>query len=193
MRFNPQNSTCFSKRPIFDAVDSARSVEVMSSTTELARSFGRRGTLKKRAFFTQPSRAHFCARFSRRLFPQLALPNFFTNFYSSLVFSGDRARFFVPIAKMFVISKALKVFQPIVGLVFVNVMNVAARYVLFAPSHHNHSMNKIVPAAKVAVWPTARRKWLELSENFPASGYGVVRVNHTVINSVKSNREHVFS
>jgi hypothetical protein len=193
MLLKPQNSTCFSERPVFDSVDSARRIEVMLKTAELARSFRRLSTLKKQAFFTKPCRAHFCARFGGRFFPQLALPNLFTNFRGSFVFSSNSPRFFVADAQMFVIAKALEVFQPIIGFVFINVMNVTPRYVFFAPHLHYHAMNKIVPAAQVAVGPAARRKRLELSENFPAAGYSIACVKNAVVNAVKSNRKHVFS
>jgi hypothetical protein len=193
MRFNSQNSACFSKRPVFDSVDPARCVEMMLGAAELPRRFGRRCTLEKRTFFTNVSRAYFCARFSGCLFSKFALPNFFANFRGSFVFPCNSARFFVAFAHMFVISKALKVLQPIVGFVFVNVMDVAARYVLTAPRQHDHAMNKIMPATQVAVRPATRYERLELSKNFPATGYSVSCVKNAVVNTVKFKRNHVFS
>ena len=126
--------------------------------------------------------------------PSAVLPQFFARFFSSFVFAQSYEQISVSACKMLLRGKALQIFQSVVRLIFVNVVDVFTRIKVFHPTHRYNAMEQMFAAYRQI--PIRVFGWCVravLSENFPATRNGVVVVENPVFNTVNFKANHVVS
>ena len=100
----------------------------------------------------------------------------------------------MPISQMFNLRNALKVFQTIVGLNAVNMVDLFGGVKTFHPTFSNNTVDKKFTAqTKIALVMLRRRIWAVLSDNFPAARNGVKVIKGAVFHAIYCKANHAVS
>lgn len=193
----PMNARSFSsrcKRAILNPQHATPRVAEMLFASFLAGRFGVRRPSKVRSFTTFQRSTLLRFGFFGRRTPGAVLPQFFARFLSSFVLAQSYKQIGMPTGKMLLRSKTFQIFQSVVRLIFVNVMDVFARVKVFHPTHRYNAVEQVFTAYRqISVRVFGRRVRTVLSENFPATRNGVIVVENPVFNAVNFKANHVVS
>jgi hypothetical protein len=100
----------------------------------------------------------------------------------------------VPFFQMLGLAKAFKVFKSVIGLVVVDVVDLLVRVKSFHPALCNGTMQKpFVSQKQITGFGNTWSVKGKLSESFPATRYGIVRVKDSIFDSVDFKAVHCFA
>jgi hypothetical protein len=162
--------------------------------TPLLRGFRVARTLKVRACSANQRSPLFGLGFLGRNAPGAVLPQFCARFFGSFVFTKSHQHIGVAADKMLLRRKAPQIFQSVVRLVAVDVVDVFGRIKAVHPTHCYHAVQQVLAAnTQISVRMFARGVRAVLSENFPAARDGVIVVENPVLNTVNFKANHVVT
>ena len=180
------------KRPILDAFYTASRISDVGFATLGAGFFGVRGAGKVGPFAAQQSCPLFGFGFFRRDRSKPRLTDFLSGFFGSDVSTGRSQQICVALFEMLFARKALKVFQPIIGLIAVYMMDLFGWVKIFHPAFRHNAVKKVFVAQRnVSVRSLIQRVGLQLSKNFSAARNSVQMVKESVFDSVDYYAGHV--
>jgi hypothetical protein len=186
---NASSQSRFCKRAIFNTKHTASSVARMFKAARLFRFFAVRGSFKVRPFAAKQSSPLFGFRFLSGNGTKPSLSNFFARFWCASVIAPKPS---VAIGHMLLLGQTFKIFCSVIGLIFVNVMDVFFGVKRFQPASCHNAMGKPFSAKHgITIWPWSGRVRLELSENFSATRNSVQVVKKSIFDTVYLNANHV--
>jgi hypothetical protein len=186
---NASSQSRFCKRAIFNTKHTASSVARMFKAARLFRFFAVRGSFKVRPFAAKQSSSLFGFCFLSGNGTKPSLPNLFFRFWCASVMTMKLG---MALAVMLFGGKAFKIFCSVIGLTFVNVMDMFFGVKRFQPASCHNAMGKPFSAKHgVAIWPWSGSVRLELSKNFSATRNGVQVVKKSIFDTVYLNANHV--
>ena len=179
----------FRKGAILNTKHTTSSVAMVFKAACLFRFVAMRGSLKVRPFAAKQSSPLFGFCFLSGNGTKPSLSNLFSRFWCAGVMPVKISMAF---AMMLFGGKAFKIFCSVIGLAFVNVMNVLFGIKKFQPASRHNTMRKSFSAKHgVAIGPWSRCVRLELSENFSATRNSVQVVKKSIFDTVYLNANHV--
>jgi hypothetical protein len=186
---NASSQSRFRKGAILNTKHTAPSVARVFKAARLFRFLAVRGSLKVRSLAAKQSSSLFGFRFLSGNGAKPSLSNLFSRFWCAGVMT---VKIGMALAVMLFGSKAFKIFCSVIGLAFVNVMNVLFGIKKFQPASRHNTMRKSFSAKHgVAIGPWSRCVRLELSENFSATRNSVQVVKKSIFDTVYLNANHV--
>jgi hypothetical protein len=186
---NASSQSRFRKGAIFNTKHTASSVARVFKAARLFRFLAVRGSLKVRPFAAKQSSPllGFCFLTGNRTKPSLS--NLFFRFWCASVIAPKPR---MAVGHMLLLGQTFKIFCSIIGLTFVNVMNMLFGIKRFQPASRHDTMRKSFSAQHgVAIGPWSGRVRLELSENFSATRNSVQVVKKSIFDTVYLNANHV--
>jgi len=186
---NASSQSCFRKGAVLNPKHAAPSVAMVGKATRLFRLVTVRGSLKVRPFAAQQSSPLFGFRLIGRNAAQPRLTNLFSRLRRAGVVPMQ-IRMAPPV--MLLGGKAFKVFNAVVSLVTVDVVNLLKRVKTLQPASGHNSVHKPLAAQhEIAHVVDCRRVWLELSESFSAARNSVQVVKKSILDTVYLDADHV--
>jgi len=182
---NARRLSRFCKGAVFDPKHLAASVARVFKASFGLGFFAMPGSRKVRSLASEQSVTLFCFRLLGSHASKPSLPKFFFGGVGADVLSKLNKQLFVAISKMLAWRQALKVFNAVVKLVFVDVVNVLSGGKTLKPAH-GHGSVKPHPSSKgwVSVDANNRQVRMPVAQRFPASGHGVQMVHGSVLDAV---------
>jgi hypothetical protein len=176
------------KGAVLNTKHAAPSVARMGEASRLFRFFVVGGSLKVRPFAAQQSSPLFGLRFLGRNAAQPRLTNLFSRFWRTSVIA-PKSR--MTVGHMLLLRQTFKIFCSVIGLAFVNVMNVLFGAKRLQPASRHNTMRKSSSAQHgIAIWPCNGGVRLELSENFSAARNSVQVVKKSIFDTVYFYAQH---
>jgi hypothetical protein len=186
---NASSLSRFRKGAILNTKHTASSVARVFKAARLFRFVAVRGSLKVRPFAAQQSSPLFGFCFLSGNGTKPSLSDLFSRFWCASVIAPKPR---VAIGHMLLLRQTFKIFCSVIGLTFVNVMDMLFGVKRFQPASRHNAMGKPFSAKHgVAIWPWSGRVRLELSENFSATRNGVQVVKKSIFDTVYLNANHV--
>lgn len=180
--------SCFCKGAVLRPLNATPSVAVVVDAARFSRLFAVRRSRGVRAFAAQQSRPLFGFRFLGRNTTQPRLANLFARFNSDAM---STVRFSMSVGKVLFGCQALKIFNAVVSLVAVYMVNLFGWGKRFQPTSRHYAVHKPFTAKnQVALIVPSGGVRLELSENFSAARHGVKVVEESVLDSVYVDAGH---
>jgi hypothetical protein len=191
---NTSRFTCSRERSVHDATHATFRVADVLFTSPLFRLFGVRGAGKIRPFLSFKRGPLFLLGFFGRNGPKPRLTQFGLHFVSPFVSTDVAGNICMPVSQMFGLRKTLKVFQAIVGLNTINVMNLLGCVKTIHPTFGDDTVSKKFTAqTKIALAMFRGRVWAMLSDNFPAARDGVKVIKGAVFHVIYCKANHAVS
>ena len=186
---NAGSQSCFCKGAVLNPKHAAPSVAMVGEATRLFRFVAVRGSLDVGAFATQQSGPLFGFRLLGRNATQSRLANLFSRLGRTGVVPMQIC---MALPVMLLRGKAFKIFNAVVSLVAVDVVNLLKRVKALQPaSSHNSVHEPLAAQHEIALVVGCRRVWLELSESFSAARNSVQVVKKSIFDTVYLNADHV--
>lgn len=183
-----------SKRAVLDTSNGAGSVPVVFLASPLFGLLRVLGSGEVRPFAANQSGSLLGFGFLGSDFANPGLSNLLSGFFRSDISSGNGKKVRMALPKMLGLADAFKVLKSIVGLVVVDVVNLFAWVKAGHPKLGHNTMQKpLVSNKQVAVFGGRRIVGSQLSENFPATGNGVVVIEESVFNIINFCADHVVA
>ncbi len=191
----PMNTRSFGsrrERAIFHPYNATTRVAGVGFAASFARLFGMRGAGNVRTFAANKSGALLGFGLFGRGAACSEQPQFHPRSFGSLVFSELRQHLGMTARQMFGRGQALKVFNPIVRFVSVDVVHLLVGVKPFHPACCYSSVNQHL-TAHAQVTPVMLRRSVRqvLSENFSAARNGVKVVKSAVLDAAHRKANHV--
>jgi hypothetical protein len=181
-----------SKGPVFHSLHAATRVSDVGFAAGVARLFGVRGSRKVRPFAANQSGTLLCFGLFGRDPAKPKLPDFIAGFFASSIPAKAINVFRMAFQQVLSCGKAFKVFQPVIRLVSVDVVNLFSLIKVSHPAVRYSSVDKVFTSyTRIAQWMGCRRIRPVLSKDFPAARNSVKMVKHTVFNAVHRKVDHV--
>ena len=186
---NAGSQSCFCKGAVLNPKHAAPSVAMVGEATRLFRFVAVRGSLNVAALAAQQSSPLFGFRLLGRNATQPRL----TNLFSRLGRTGVvPMQICMALPVMLLRGKAFKIFNAVVSLVAVDVVNLLKRVKALQPaSSHNSVHEPLAAQHEIALVVGCRRVWLELSESFSAARNSVQVVKKSIFDTVYLDANHV--
>jgi hypothetical protein len=179
----------FRKGAILNTKHTTSSVAMVLKAARLFRFVAVRSSLKVRPFSAQQSSPLFGFCFLSGNGTKSSLPNLLSRFWCTGVMP---VKFSMAFAMMFLRGKTFKIFCSVIGLAFVNVMDMLFGVKRFQPASRHDTMRKSFSAQHgITIWPWSGCVRLELSENFSATRNSVQMVKKSIFDTVYLNANHV--
>ena len=186
---NAGSQSCFCKGAVLNPKHAAPSVAMVGEATRLFRFVAVRGSLDVGALAAQQSSPLFGFRLLGRNATQPRLTNLFSRFGRTGVVPMQIC---MALPVMLLRGKAFKIFNAVVSLVAVDVVNLLKRVKALQPaSSHNSVHEPLAAQHEIALVVGCRRVWLELSESFSAARNSVQVVKKSIFDTVYLNADHV--
>ena len=186
---NASSFSCFRKGAILNTKHTTSSVAMVFKAACLFRFVAMRGSLKVRPFAANQSSSLFNFGFLSSNGTKPSLSNLFSRFWCTGVMP---VKFSMAFSMMFFGSKAFKIFCSVIGLAFVNVMNMLFGVKRFQPASRHNAMSKPFSTKHgITIGSWSGRVRLELSENFSATRNSVQVVKKSIFDTVYLNANHV--
>jgi hypothetical protein len=186
--------TCSRERSVHNTRHATLRVADVLLTSLLLRLLGVWRASKIRPFLSFKRGPLFCFGFIGRDRAKPRLTQFNSHFVSPFVSTDIAGNICVPVSQMLNLRNALKIFQTIIGLNAVNVMNLLGRIKTFHPTFSNDTVHKKFTAhAKIPPIVFGWRVGAMLSENFPAARDGVKVVKGAVFHALYCKANHAVS
>jgi hypothetical protein len=186
---NASSFSRFRKGAILNTKHTTSSVAMVFKAARLFRFVAMRGSLKVRPFAAKQSLTLFGPRFLSCNGTKPSLSNLFSRFWRAGVMPVKISMAF---SMMLFSSKAFKIFCSVIGLTFINVMDMLFGVKQFQPASRYNAMGKPFSAQHgIAIGPWSGRVRLELSENFSATRNSVQVVKKSIFDTVYLNANHV--
>jgi hypothetical protein len=190
---NTSRFTCSRERSVHDATHATLRVADVLFTSPLFRLFGVRGAGKIRPFLSFKRGPLFFLGFFGSNKPNPRLSQFGSSFFSPFVFTHAGHKIRMAISQMLSLRNTLKVFQPIIGLNAVNVMNLFGRVKPIQPTFSNCTVNERFAHDQIAAGVRSRCIGAMLSDNFPAARDGVKVIKGAVFHAIYCKANHAVS
>ena len=180
-----------SKGPVFHSLHAATRVSDVGFAAGVARLFGVRGSRKVRPFAANQSGTLLCFGLFGRNPAKSELPDFIASFFASRISAKIVGVLRMAFIHVFLHAKALKVFQPIIRFIPVDVVDLFVRIKTNHPEFGNKPMDKGFAREQISRWMLRGNVRPVLSKDFPAARNSVKMVKHTVFNAVHRKVDHV--
>jgi len=182
---NARRLSRFCKGAVFDPKHLAASVARVFKASFGLGFFAMPGSRKVRSLASEQSVTLFCFRLLGSHASKPSLPKFFFGGVGADVLSCGRMQVKVPLGMMLAWRQALKVFNAIVELVSVDVVNVLSGGKTLKPAHsHGSVQTHLSSKGGVTVNANNRQVRVPFAQRFPASGHGVQMVHGSVLDAV---------
>jgi hypothetical protein len=179
----------FRKGAILNTKHTTSSVAMVFKAACLFRFVAMRGSFKVRPFAAKQSSPLFGFCFLSGNGTKPSLSNLFSRFWCAGVMPVKISMAF---AMMLFGGKAFKIFCTVIGLTFVNVMDMLLGIKRLQPASRHNAMGKPFSAQHgIAIGPLSRRVRLELSENFSATRNSKQVVKKSIFDTVYLGANHV--
>ena len=186
---NAGSQSCFCKGAVLNPKHAAPSVAMVGEATRLFRFVAVRGSLDVGALAAQQSSPLFGFRLLGRNAAQPRLANLFSRLGRTGVVPMQIC---MALPVMLLRGKAFKIFNAVVSLVAVDVVDLLKRVKALQPaSSHNSVHEPLATQHEIALVVGCRRVWLELSESFSAARNSVQVVKKSILDTVYLNADHV--
>lgn len=189
------NASCFSrcsKRAVLHPQHAAARVADVVEASLLARFFAVRGSGKVRPFAAKQSGSLLRFGLFGRYRTKSSLANFFASFWCADVLAVFGKHIRVAVSQMLSLSNALKIFDAVVRLVSVDVVNLLLGVKSLKPAlRHNSVHESLTTKAQIPAGMFGGYVRQELSKNFPASAYGIQMVKEAVLNAIDYKASHI--
>jgi hypothetical protein len=186
---NASSLSRFRKGAIFNTQHAASSVARVFKAARLFRLLAVCGSLKVRSFAAKQSSPLFGFRFLSGNGTKPSLSNLFSRFWCASVVTPKPS---VAVGHMLLLRQTFKIFCSVIGLIFVNVMDMFFGVKRFQPASCHDTMGESFSAKHgIAIGPWSGRVRLELSENFSATRNSVQVVKKSIFDTVYLNANHV--
>jgi hypothetical protein len=179
------------KRPVLNAQHAAPRVSGVGFAAPSARFFGVFGSRKERTLATDQSSSLLGFCLVGRHFSGSVLAKLFACLFGAFVFAVLQKQFGVAVNKVLALRQTLKVFQPVVCFVPVNVVNLLFRVKIRHPANCHDAMQQLPTNAQVSHGVLAGRVRAVLSENFSAARNGVKVIKGAVFHAIDRKANHV--
>lgn len=181
-----------SKRAVLDTSNGAGSVSMVFLASPLFGLLRVLGSGEVRPFAANQGGSLLSLGFLGSDLAKPGLSNLLSGFVSANVLGGSGKVFSVLTRQMLRGGQALKVFNSVVSLVVIDVMNMFFGIKPIKPALSHNSMQKTSPAnEKVSIFSEVGGKGFKLSENFSATRNGKKVVEESVFGSVYHDAFHV--
>ena len=186
---NAGSQSCFCEGAVLNPKHAAPSVAMVGEATRLFRFVAVRGSLDVGALAAQQSSPLFGFRLLGRNAAQPRLANLFSRLGRTGVVPMQIC---MALPVMLLRGKAFKIFNAVVSLVAVDVVDLLKRVKALQPaSSHNSVHEPLAAQHEIALVVGCRRVWLELSESFSAARNSVQVVKKSILDTVYLNANHV--
>lgn len=188
---NTENKRSVCIGAIFDAVNAATGVANVHFAASVFGLFRMPATHKERTLTTNEGSTLLFLGFFGRYFAEASFTKFFTGFLRSDKSRVFRELFSMLSSQMLGSRKAFKVFEAIVGLVSVYVMNMLGGVKIVHPANRHNAVYKSISAQRqISTWMFVWGMRDVLSKNFPAARYSVKVIKGTVLDAVHCKANH---